>query len=167
MRQELRDALSTAWLALGEPGVWWTGAERVKIAGETRAARSCSLCGKRKVALSPHATPGSHRRGERPRPSRPFIASFPIPAACRRRGITGRRPPASVTQAYVELLSVVAITTAVDTFDRASGAPLRPLPAPLPDRPTQAAPCNVHRALSLVAMMQFWDMFETLYLPQT
>ena len=34
MRQELRDALSTAWLALGEPGVWWTGAERVKIAGE-------------------------------------------------------------------------------------------------------------------------------------
>ena len=27
---------------------------------------------------------------------------------------------------------------------------------------------NVHRALSLVpeAMMQFWDMFETMYLPQ-
>jgi len=44
--------------------------------------------------------------------------------------------------AYVELLSVVAITTAVDTFDRASGAPLRPLPAPLPDRPTQQRPAT-------------------------
>jgi hypothetical protein len=102
---------------------------------------------------------------------------------------------------YVELLAVVAMVTAVDTFDRAYGAPLRTPPAPTPGvpirrRPNGAKPglgwmpmlapedvtaedpplCaaagrsggNVHRALSLVpqAMMQFWDMFEAMYLPQ-
>jgi hypothetical protein len=203
MRQELRDALSTACLALCEPGVWWTGAERVKIAGETRAARSCSLCSKRKVALSPHATPGSHDAAS-------DLSESAIEAIHRIVSDPGRLSQAWYQRttssglsdaAYVELLSVVAITTAVDTFDRASGAPLRPLPAPLPGMPTQQRPAgakpglgwipmlapedvtsddpplytstgriggNVHRALSLVprAMMQFWDMFETLYLPQ-
>jgi len=38
--------------------------------------------------------------------------------------------------------------------------------SPVAGQADAAAPCNVHRALSLVAMMQFWDMFETLYLPQ-
>lgn len=103
--------------------------------------------------------------------------------------------------AYVELLGVVAITTAVDTFDRASGGQLRPLPLVVAGTPSRRRPLgakpglgwmpmlapedvtaddpplysaagriggNVHRALSLVpqAMMQFWDMFETMYLPQ-
>ena len=100
-----------------------------------------------------------------------------------------------------KLLSVVAITTAVNTFDRARGAAPRALPSPLSGAPTRCRPAgakpglgwmpmlapedvtsddpplysaagriggNVHRALSLVpqAMMQFWDMFEAMYLPQ-
>jgi len=104
-------------------------------------------------------------------------------------------------EAYVELLSIVAITTAVDTFDRGRGAGLRALPDALPGMPLRRRPKgakpglgwmpmlapedvtpedpplysaagriggNVHRALSLVpqAMMQFWDLFETMYLPQ-
>jgi hypothetical protein len=104
-------------------------------------------------------------------------------------------------EAYVELLSVIAITTALDTFDRARGAAACKLPEPKPGAPTHRRPkgakpglgwmpmlapgdvgpndpplytCagrsggNVHLALSLVpeAMMQFWDLFETMYLPQ-
>ena len=104
-------------------------------------------------------------------------------------------------EAYVELLGVVAMTTAIDTFDRARGSPQRVLPPagagqPGRRRPVGARPglgwmpmlapedvtaddpplyaCagriggNIHRALSLVpeAMMQFWDLFEEMYLPQ-
>lgn len=98
-------------------------------------------------------------------------------------------------------MSVVAITTAVDTFDRGHGSSPRTLPEAQPGAPTRWRPKgaksglgwmpmlapedvgaedpplyasagrnggNVHRALSLVpqAMMQFWDLFETMYLPQ-
>src|SRR6185369_2499599 len=104
-------------------------------------------------------------------------------------------------EAYVELLGVVAMATALDTFDRARGEPTRALPAPQIGEPTRRRPSgarpglgwmpmlapadvgpedpplytsagrsggNVHLALSLVpeAMMQFWDMFEAMYLPQ-
>ncbi|HYX05052.1 MAG TPA: alkylhydroperoxidase-related (seleno)protein, partial [Reyranella sp.] len=60
MRQELQDAIASAARALGQPGVWWTGAERLKIASETRRARSCALCRRRKEAFSPHSLTGSH-----------------------------------------------------------------------------------------------------------
>lgn len=203
MRQELKNAVTTAWHALGWCGVWWTGAERVKIADEARAARSCRLCQARKAALLPHAVAGSHDVATN-------LAAPAIEAIHRIVNDPGRLSEAWYRrttstglsdEAYVELLSVVAITTAVDTFDRAFGAPLRALPSPLPGTPTRRRPerakpglgwmpmlapqdvgpgdpplytsrgrsgGNVHRALSLVpeAMMQFWDVFETMYLPQ-
>ena len=60
MRPELTKALDTAWRELGEPGVWWTGGERLRILSEVRAARQCELCRVRKAALSPHTVAGCH-----------------------------------------------------------------------------------------------------------
>ena len=203
MRQELQDALSSAARALGQPGVWWTSAERLKIARETRRARSCPLCRRRKEALSPHAVVGSHE-------SATDLAPAAIEAVHRVVSDPGRLSEAwyrrlgdagLADEAYVELLSVVAMTTALDTFDRATAAASRDLPQPSPGTPTRRRPHgakpglgwmpmlapadvapddpplytsagrsggNVHLALSLVpeAMMQFWDLFETMYLPQ-
>jgi hypothetical protein len=203
MRTELKEALTRAWRELGAPGVWWTGHERVTIIRETRAVRSCPLCQARKAAPIPNAVGGSHT----------VVTALPaaaIEAIHRIVADPGRLSEAWYRQvtatrlsdaAYVELLSVVAITTAVDTFDRAGGAPLRSLPPTQPGDPTRQRPAgakpglgwmpmlapedvepddpplyasagriggNVHRALSLVpaAMMQFWDLFETMYLPQ-
>jgi alkylhydroperoxidase family enzyme len=203
MRLDLRGALGTAWECVGRAGTWWSGAERVKIARESRAARTCGLCRERKTALAPLGVTGAHR-----------VETDLSPAAIEaiHRIVTdpGRLSDAWYRRvlgmglddaAYIELLGVVAITTAVDTFDRASGAALRPLPAIVPGTPSRRRPAgakpglgwmpmlapedvtaddpplyasagriggNVHRALSLVpqAMMQFWDMFETMYLPQ-
>src|SRR5262249_17707571 len=139
MRQELQDAIASASRSLGQPGVWWTGAERLKIARETRRARSCALCPRRKEALSPHSLIGSHD----------CVTDLPPPAieAVHRivsdpgrlsetwyRGLIGVE---LVDEAYVELLSVVAITTAFDTFDRATGAASRDLPQPSPGTPTR------------------------------
>jgi len=41
---------------------------------------------------------------------------------------------------YVEIISVVAIVSAIDTFDRALGRPTRQLPSPIPGAPTQRRP---------------------------
>lgn len=203
MRQELRDALARAWRALGEPGVWWLGADRLKIVREARAARGCNLCGKRKTALAPHSVAGAHDAVTDLSPSAIEAIHRIVSDPGRLSHEWYRRTTSAelTDEAYVELLSVVAITTAVDTFDRASGAKPRPLPEAVPGvasrrRPSGAKPglgwvpmlapedvtpddpplyssagrigANVHRALSLVpaAMMQFWDMFETMYLPQ-
>jgi hypothetical protein len=203
MRPELAHALDTAWQALGRPGVWWTGSERLHILSETRAARRCALCRQRKTALSPHSVAGRHDAAT-------GLRSDAIEAIHRIVSDPGRLSEGWYRRtiqsglsdgAYVELLAVVAITTAVDTFDRACGAPLRAAPATVSGEPTRRRPAgakaglgwmpmlapedvtaddpplysaagriggNVHRALSLVpeAMMQFWDMFETMYLPQ-
>jgi hypothetical protein len=203
MRADLDQALTRAWQALGACGIWWTGEERLTIAREARAARSCALCHTRKSAPIPQAVTGAHTVAT-------ALSPAAIEAIHRIVSDPGRLSSAwyartialgLTEEAYVELLGVVAMTTAVDTFDRALGAPLRTLaPAgagePSHRRPTGAkaglgwmpmlAPedvtdddpplyaCagriggNVHRALSLVpeAMMQFWDLFEQMYLPQ-
>ncbi len=203
MRQELKAALDTAWTALGAPGVWWTGQDRVKIVQETRTARFCALCQARKTALSPTAVAGRHEAAT----NLPDAAVEAIHRIVTDPGRLSqawyRRTTAAGLgdETYVEALSVVAIATAVDTFDRASGQTVRALPAVRRGEPTRRRPAgakpglgwmpmlapedvtpddpplyesggriggNVHRALSLVpeAMMQFWDMFETMYLPQ-
>ncbi|TFH21484.1 MAG: hypothetical protein E4H03_10570, partial [Myxococcales bacterium] len=60
VRDDIVESQSRAWEALAQPGTWWTGAERVAIAREARAAWDCPLCRKRKSALSPYAVNGSH-----------------------------------------------------------------------------------------------------------
>jgi hypothetical protein len=203
MREELKDSVHRAWLALGNPGVWWSGADRLKIVREARAARSCALCRARKAALSPQAVAGAHDTVSDLSPSAIEAIHRIVSDPGRLSEAWYRRTTSAGLQdeAYIELLAVVSITTAVDTFDRACGVAQRELPAasagvPSRRRPRGAKPGlgwmpmlapedvapddpplyssagriggNVHRALSLVpeAMMQFWDMFETMYLPQ-
>ena len=48
---------------MAQPGTWWTGAERLAIAGEARRAQDCGLCQRRKVALSPYIVEGEHDGG--------------------------------------------------------------------------------------------------------
>lgn len=203
MRLELGEAIERAWRAVGACGVWWTGEERVTIAHEARAARDCALCRTRKAAPMPQAVPGSHAAAT-------DLSPAAIEAIHRIVSDPGRLSKAWYQrtlaaglgeEAYVELLGVGAMTTAVDTFDRALGASLRELPPagagqPSRRRPVGAKPGlgwmpmvapadvtdddppfyaiagrgggNVQRALSLVpqAMMQFWEMFEPMYLHQ-
>ena len=45
---------------IGRPGTWWTGADRVAIAAETRHVVRCELCVARREALSPAMVAGDH-----------------------------------------------------------------------------------------------------------
>ena len=71
MRPGLKIAEDGAWRRLGEPGTWWSGAERLAIAKECRAAVECALCAARAGSLSPFGVQGSHSVAE---PSLPAAA---------------------------------------------------------------------------------------------
>ena len=203
MRTDLSEALTRAWRANGACGVWWTGEERLTIVLEARAARDCPLCLERKAVPIPQVIAGKHTVETTLSPAATEAVHRIVTDPGRLSEAWYRRTIASglTEEAYVELLSVVAMTTAVDTFDRALGAPLRTLPPAGEGKPGRRRPVgaksglgwmpmlapadvtdddpplyaiadrgggNVQRALSLVpqAMMQFWEMFEPMYLHQ-
>ncbi len=175
----------------------------MKIVREARAARLCALCQARKTALSPTAIQGRHAAAtDLPEAAVEAVHRIVSDPGRLSEAWYRRTTAAGLSdEAYVEALSVVAIATAVDTFDRACGRPLRVLPEARSGSPGRRRPAgaksglgwmpmlapedvtpedpplyesagriggNVHRALSLVpeAMMQFWDLFEAMYLPQ-
>ena len=204
--RDLAEAQTDAWRQIGQTGTWWTGAERVGIAAETRRAATCSLCVARRAALSPATVTGTHDTAG-------SLSPAPVEAIHRIRTDSGRLGASwyerlqgdGLSDAhYVELLSIVAIVIAIDTFRAASGQPMLPLPMPVAGEPARRRPAglkpglawmptlapedrssedpdlyrdnpgprergggNVHWALSLVpgAMIHWWDMFETMYLP--
>ncbi|MCP4304236.1 MAG: hypothetical protein GY788_05000 [bacterium] len=126
VRNDLQGSFRHLWHRLAAPGTWWTGIERTAIAHVARAAYE---------ATSPVA-----------------ISSIPEPASVA-AALLGKTP-AAVTEElidaweqqgldanhYVELVAIVAMVTAVDTFYRAMGLDLEPLPSPLPGEPSRTVP---------------------------
>jgi hypothetical protein len=205
IRADLLAAQAHAWEGIGQPGTWWSGAERVAIAAETRHAARCPLCAARCKALSPAMVSGDHS-------TRGALPAAAVEAIHWIRSDSGRLTERWYRQVlddgldeerYVELVAIAAIVVAVDTFHAAVGAAPPDLPPPLDGEPTRIRPhgarrdvawmatlapedrtdedpdlyrehpgprerygANIHRALSLVphAMMQWWDMFECMYL---
>lgn len=155
IRSDLRRALETAWLTLAAPGTWWSGAERIAIAAEARHAEACALCLQRKEALSPYSVDGSHD-------SLDELPSGAVEAIHRLATDAGRITERWVRQLvdgtlgeerYVEIISVVAIITALDTFDRALGRPRRPLPIPVAGHPSHHRPAGAKRDLAWVSTL--------------
>lgn len=152
---ELVEAHRRAWHRLAAPGSWWTGAERVAIAAESRAARSCSVCAEAKAALSPNAVRGVH--GEDPKLS------------CQVRGVIHRIisdpnrlskawfdsvvPAALSAELYVELLGVLTQVLSIDTVHLALGTDLEPLPVALPGDPDRRRPSQAADEGAWVAMI--------------
>ncbi len=145
IRTDMADAQAHAWARIGEPGTWWTGAERIAIAAETRHALSCPLCAARKAAVSPAMVGGDHAT----------LGALPgaaVEAIHRIRNDPGRIGAAwyrSVladgldADRYAELVSVVVITVAVDTFRHAIGVAPLPLPVARAGEPTRRGPRGV------------------------
>ncbi|MBW2373442.1 MAG: hypothetical protein JRF70_13000, partial [Deltaproteobacteria bacterium] len=44
VREDIRDSQQRVWKHLASPGSWFTGAERLAIAAESRNAPECRLC---------------------------------------------------------------------------------------------------------------------------
>ena len=156
MREELAATQARAWQRLASPGTWWTGTERVAIAAEARHAADCALCSARKAALSPLSVGGTHARLESPLSDAAIEAIHRIGTDPGRLGETWfvRLRDAGLDEAaYVELVSVVAVVTAVDTFRRAAGLEAWALPGPAPGIPTRRRPRGARPGLAWVATL--------------
>lgn len=142
VRSDITAAQQEAWQAIGQPGSWWTGAQRVAIAAEVRNAPNCKLCRARKEALSPYAIEGGHDS----------VTDLPAAAIdIIHRVITD---PARLTRSwcesildeglsdaeYVEIAIVSVLTVAVDTFARAIGSLPWGLPEAVDGEPTRIRP---------------------------
>ena len=144
VREDLRAAQARAWNALGRPGNWWTGAERIAIAEATRTAPTCSLCRERKAALSPYTIAGLHDGPQEPS-ALAVDAVHRIatdPGRLTRRWFDGLRAAGLGDGAYVELIGIVTTVLGIDSFCRALGLPRHPLPASEAGEPSRYRPAN-------------------------
>jgi hypothetical protein len=130
IRQGLDREVQRAWTRLAAPGTWWTGAERLAIAAEVRNAASCALCMERKAALSPYTVRGDHdSHGALAQPIVEIVHRVVTDAGRLKESWVRSMMTSGVTEErYVEIVGIVALVTALDTFDHALGRAVRPLP---------------------------------------
>ena len=152
IRDGLAYELERAWSRIAAPGTWWTGAERVAIAAEARNAPSCELCRRRKEALSPYTVAGEHDAlGALGAPLVEVVHRIATDAGRLKRSWLRAMLGGDLTEEqYVETVGVVALITALDTFDRALGRAPRPLPAAQPGAPSRRRPAGAKLDLAWV-----------------
>ncbi len=138
-------ALDAQWPSIGQPGDWWSGAERVAIVSEARAAASCSLCADRKAALSPYAVPGEHSASA-------GLTAIAVDAIHRIVTDPGRlssrwfdecQQGELAAAQVIELGGIVSTVTVADTLYRALDRPLLPLPEVRPGEPARKLPSGL------------------------
>lgn len=145
IRPDLAEAHRRYWARLAAPGAWWTGAERVAIARETRNAWTCTLCESRKAALSPCTVSGEHDH-DGGLPERAVDAVHRIitdQSRITRRWVEDNDAAGLTKAAYVELVGVTVAVLSIDEFHRALALPLEPLPEPLPGAISRYRPAHL------------------------
>ncbi len=144
IRSDIQKANRVAWDAIANPGNWWSGAERVAIADEVRRADRCSLCAKRKAALSPYVIEGEHDHGG----LLPALAVEVIhritsdPARLTRSWYEQLLTDGFTDAHYVEIIGVIVTVVCIDAIHRALGLPLEPLLEPQPGVPSHYRPAS-------------------------
>jgi len=159
VRDDLAKAHARAWAALAAAGTWWTGAERVAIAAETRAARDCRLCQARKRALSPAATAGAHDR-RTTLPDAAVDVAHRIssdPARLSRSWFEGLLASGLADAHYVETVAVVARTVSIDSFSRGIGMAPHALPEARAGEPSRQRPAGAKRGEAWVPLVATAD----------
>lgn len=163
VREDITAAHRRTWDRLGRAGTWLTGAERLVIAREARAALDCKLCRERKGALSPNLVHGNHDHSGR-------LSDIEVEQIHRIRTDPGRlsrawfqelRDDGMVEERYVETVEVIAIIVAIDTFTKGLGLKLWPLPASRPGNPTKCRPVAARQQMAWVSTLDPQDAIGT------
>ena len=163
IRPDLPEAYRHAWQKLAEPGTWWTGSERVAIATEVRNAATCTFCAARKAALSPFAPlEGTHNATtELPDKVIDIVHRLTTdPSRLTEQWLNDTMDEHLTKPHYVEIISVVVTTLCIDSFHRALGFELEPLPAPLAGAPSRYSPSGLETETSWVPMIGQLDEAE-------
>jgi hypothetical protein len=145
VRDDIPEAHRRAWARLAAPGSWWTGAERVALAAETRAAADCPLCRERKHALSPFQLDGAHASA----PGAEALPSVAVDTVHRLVTDASRLTRAWFEKLaaqglsdghYVELLGIVVCVRSIDRFHDGLGIARESLPEPVAGEPNRYIP---------------------------
>ena len=137
------------------PGTWWTGAERVAIATESRGAVGCGLCRARKRSLSPGGLHGRHdASGLLPDDVTDTVHRIRTdPARLSKPWFDGVIAGGLEIGRYVELVGVTTLLAGLDYFARALGVAAPPLPPPLPGEPSRHRPAGARDGRAWVPMI--------------
>jgi len=155
VREDIGEAHREFWRKLSLPGSWWTGAERVAIAEETRNALVCEFCAERKAALSPNSIEGEHY-------STTDLPAQAVDAVHRIITDQKRITQSFVDQlaeqglsneAYAELVGIVVCTFSIDEFNRGLGLPVEDLPTPQPGKPSHYRPPQAEDSVGFIPML--------------
>lgn len=153
IRADLARECARAWERLAAPGTWWSGAERLAIAAEVRAAHACALCRRRKDALSPYTVDGAHDGcGVLPAAVVEIVHRIATDAGrLTKKWLYAMFDEGVTEEQYVEAVGVIAVITALDTFELSLGLPQRDLPAARPGVPTRHRPAGARRDIAWVS----------------
>lgn len=148
VRDDLAAAHRRGWQRLADAGTWLDGAARVQVAAEARHARHCALCARQKEALSPFAVDGEHDTlGELSDKRIELIHRVVAdPGRLTKSWSEQLRSGGMDDTDYVEIVSIIAHVTAIDTFGRALGLAEQPLPASQDGIPSQYRPAEARQA---------------------
>ena len=141
VRDDLAEAHRLAWEHVAAPGSWWSGEQRVELAGTVLSAIAD------RAPLPPWIGISSTGRLG-PVPATPAVAHDIAYRLARHAGtMTADTYRVAVEQlgelAYVELCAIVSTVAAVAHFCRNIGIAVPPLPAPDAGRPTGERPAEI------------------------
>ncbi len=155
IRDDLRVAHRMVLEHVRRPGSWFSGAQRIAIAEESRLALRCPVCSARKAALSPEHPKGPHAT----QGSLPAALVEVIHRVRSDPGRLSRRVFEVATSAgvsvgeYVEAVGIVSFTAGLDTQCRALGIPEFPLPGPLAGAPSRRLPQGLKEGIAWVPLL--------------
>jgi hypothetical protein len=150
IRPDILAAQRQVWERIAAPGHWWTGAQRVAIAAQARAARSqrSQAPWLRELPDAGNALPEAAVKTAR------MIAAD---APKIDRGWVTQQVDALGDAAYIELSAVVACVCAIDTYADALGVDYEPLPTPWPGEPDRVRNESVADAGAYVPLQHPWQ----------
>lgn len=156
VREDLARARQRAWERIAAPGTWFTGAERVALAAEARAALDCPLCRQRKAALTPYGVTGEHQAsGALPAALVDAVHRIRTdPGRLKRSWFEGVLAAGISRNQYVEALGVLVTVVAVDTFCRGIGVQPPALPEPQAGEPSRYEPDGLAYDQAWVPVLQ-------------
>lgn len=156
VRPDIVEAHTRAWDELRRPGNWWTGAQRVEIAAETRNALRCPLCRERKEALSPFSVTGDHAHSAQVIDGVAIDTVHRIVTDATRltHDWVKKIADAGMTDGhYVELVGIVVAVISIDEVHRGLGIDLPRLPSPIEGEPSRERPAGLVSGTAWVPML--------------
>ncbi len=156
IREDIPAAHRAVWRKISELGNWWRGVDRVAFVQETRNARFCPACMKRKAALSPNAECGPHNAStDLPDVVLDIVHRITTdPSRLSKSWLESINAAGVTDEQYVELLGVAVAAISIDALHRALGLPLEPLPSPLTGEPDGYRPVGAGESGAWVPTVQ-------------